>query len=215
MNERRLAGFGLLGFPLAVQVPFSLLAARFSYPDILVRGADEVLTRFHAGGTAMVATWYAYALCTPGLALVAVAMPAALGSRGLVARLSVVAGVLASVVQLLGLLRWTFVVPFLAERWVASPADHATLELLYEAQHRLFGVMLGEHVGQLFMAAWTACVSVLARDAKPLRWLGVVAALLFFAGLVHKPLALVAFITWSVWAVALGVWLLRHPGGGE
>ncbi len=70
-RQRLVIGLSLIAFPLAVQVPFTLLVERFSYPDILLRSADEVLTRFHAGGSAMVFTWYAYALCTLGLLFVA------------------------------------------------------------------------------------------------------------------------------------------------
>ena len=40
MSRQRLAvGLSLVAFPLVVQVPFNLLVVRFSYPDILLRGA--------------------------------------------------------------------------------------------------------------------------------------------------------------------------------
>lgn len=232
MNRTRLAlGLSLAAFPLAVQIPFSLLIATYDYPDILMRGADEVLTRFHAGGPAMVWTWYAYALCTLGLGFAAVGLPEALEQRGAVARLSVVAGVIAALSQLLGLLRWTLVVPFLASRWVEHPEQRAVLEPLYEVQHRLFGVMLGEHVGQLFMAVWAALVSVMllrAAASRVLVGLGLLSAALFMVGLgaglaravpmpdfvTHAPLA--GFLVWSVWAVAVGAlvaWRAWGPVG--
>jgi len=37
--------------PVAFNVAFGMLAARFDYPDILRRPTDEVLSRFEAGGT--------------------------------------------------------------------------------------------------------------------------------------------------------------------
>lgn len=226
MNRKTLlAGVTLIAFPLLVQVPFSLLAAKFSYPDILSRPAHEVLTRFHDGGSAMIWTWYAYALCTLGLGLAASLLPEALGQKGTtVARVSVIAGVIASVAQLLGLLRWTMVVPFLASRWVEHPEQRQVLELAYEVQHRLFGVMIGEHVGQLFMALWTALASVLLLQAgrsKMVASVGFVSAFLFITGLgaqlarsltmpafvLHLPM--LAFVAWSVWAIAAGVSVLR------
>lgn len=225
MKTQRLAvGISLVAFPLAVQVPFNLLAVRYSYPDILTRDAGEVLTRFHDGGSGMVWTWYAYALCTLGLAFIASGLPEALGQKGAIARLSAVAGVVASVAQLLGLLRWSMVVPFLAERWVAHPDQHAVLEVAYEVQHRLFGVMLGEHVGQLFMGLWTAFVSVLllrAGKPKAIAALGFAASLLFISGMgaqlaraVPMPgfvlaFPMWAFIVWSLWAIATGVVVAR------
>lgn len=222
-TQRLVAGIALILFPVAVQVPFGLLAARFSYPDILTRDAGEVLTRFQAGGPAMVWTWYAYALCTLGLAVIATLLPRALGQTGPVAQLSTLSGVLASVAQLFGLLRWTMVVPFLAERWVANPEQRPALEVAYEVQHRLFGVMIGEHGGQIFMGAWTALASVLLWRAgafKAIPLAGFAAAALFIAGLGaqlgravpvpdaldHAPLY--AFIVWSLWAIGAGLVLV-------
>jgi hypothetical protein len=224
MNRHRLVvGLLLISFPLAVQVPFMWLVERFSYPDILLRTADEVLTRFHAGGSAMVWTWYAYALCTLGLGFIATMLPDALEQEGSVARLSVVTGVIAALSQLFGLLRWTLVVPFLATRWVERPGEHQALEVAYEVQHRLFGVLLGEHVGPLFMAVWTASVSMMLLKTKAPRWLpsaGFVSSVLFIAGLGSglsravpmpafvQPLPMIAFIAWSAWALATGVLLV-------
>lgn len=234
MNRQRLVvGLSLIAFPLAVQVPFTLLVERFSYPDILQRSADEVLTRFHAGGSSMVFTWYAYALCTLGLFFVATMFPDVLEQKGPVARLSVASGVIAALSQLFGLLRWTLVVPFLATRWVENPEQHQALEVAYEVQHRLFGVLLGEHVGPLFMAVWTAAASVMLLKANAPRWLsaaGFVSAVLFIGGLGSglsravpmpafvQPLPMLAFIAWSVWALATGVLLVIRsrvgvPGG--
>ena len=230
MNRQRLVvGLSLIAFPLAVQVPFTLLVERFSYPDILQRTADEVLTRFHAGGSAMVWTWYAYALCTLGLAFIAVLLPDVLEQKGAVARASVVSGVIAAIAQLLGLLRWTLVVPFLATRWVEHADQHQALEIAHEVQHRLFGVLLGEHVGPLFMAAWTASASVMILKANGSRLIagaGFLSAVLFLGGLgsglsraVLMPafvqqLPMVAFIAWSLWAIATGVLLVVRSRAG-
>jgi hypothetical protein len=224
-TSSRLVGLTLLAFPLVVQVPFGLLAATFSYPDILTRSADEVLTRFQRGGETLVWTWYGYALCTLGLLFAAVELPSALGQGGVLARLSVWAGALSAAAQLLGLLRWVFVVPFLAEQWVAQPEAHLTLTCVYEVQHRLFGVLLGEHVGQLLLGAWTGLAAMLWRRAgrgRLVAWLGFVSAaglgLGLAAGLsrvvalpaVFQHVPLVAFIAWTVWAVSTGAGLVRE-----
>src|SRR5262245_55068883 len=89
-----LAGLALTLTPLLLQVPFGLLAAKYDYPDILLRDAGEVLTRFHAGGSGMIWTWWAYALCTVGLLIAALNVKTS--------RFGTVAGVIASFAQLLG-----------------------------------------------------------------------------------------------------------------
>ena len=53
MSTATLAGLLLIVMPVAFNVAFGMLAARFGYPDILLRPTDEVLSRFEAGGTGL------------------------------------------------------------------------------------------------------------------------------------------------------------------
>ena len=50
-------------------------------------------------------------------------------------------GVLAAVVQFLGLMRWPFLVPLLAR------SDDPAAGLVFEAFYRYLGVAVGEHLG--------------------------------------------------------------------
>ena len=45
-----MAGIALIAMPVAFNVSFALLGARFDYPDILRRPTEEILERFRAGG---------------------------------------------------------------------------------------------------------------------------------------------------------------------
>lgn len=213
------AGLALTLTPLILQVPFGLLAAKYDYPDILLRDAGEVLTRFHDAGPSMIWTWWAYAMCTVGLLIAAIKMPNA-------STFSRTTGTIAAFAQLLGLLRWVFVVPFLADAWVANTVGHGTLTVIFEAQHRLFGVLLGEHVGQLFMGLWTASIAW-NQSVKWIRALGLISASTLIIGLgaglarvvpmpgvvAHAPL--IGFLLWVIWAVATGIVLLRNARRAE
>lgn len=229
--HRTAVGLAFVLFPILVQVPFNLLAISFDYPDILREGAGEVLPRFHAGGRRLLFEWYAYALLVVPLLVAILALPRALDARG--SRLLEIAtgiGAVSGAAQLIGLLRWTFAVPLLASRWVAAgdaPATREAIAIAYDTQHALLGVLLGEHVGQLTLALWTAGVSLwLWREVKE-RWLaavGLASAAAFLLGLgdglatvealpraLHwmTEAPLVAFLAWTVWCVWLGVRLLR------
>ena len=233
MRAERFVGWVMLLFPLAVNVPFGLLAARFGYPDVLRQPAAHVLTRFAEGGPSLVWTWYAYALLVVPYLAAVVLLPRVLDDEaGPGLRVATVLGVLSCAVQLLGLLRWTFVVPALASSYVAPGMDEATrraLEVAFTMQHQLFGVMLGEHVGQLFLAGWTAgmCAAwVRAGRGRAVALLGALSALLFLVGLVDGlstvlplspgPLSqapMVAFGLWCLWSLGTGLQLLR--GGAD
>jgi hypothetical protein len=72
LSSTTLAGLALIALPVAFNASFALLAARFDYPDILPRPSAEILARFRAGGTALVLSWWTFALTALVFAPVAV-----------------------------------------------------------------------------------------------------------------------------------------------
>jgi hypothetical protein len=130
-----------------------------------------------------------------------------------------------------GLVRWPFAVPELARRYVAAPdgpegdATRRTVEVVFATLHRLLGVGVGEHLGYLFTGLWTLLVaaSILSTAVLP-GWLGVVGLLIGVALLVGTlefvgpnerdgwalagTIVPIAYVAWSVWLIALGVFLL-------
>lgn len=228
-GRRRRTGWALLAFAVAMNVPFALLAATFDYPDVLRRGPGEVLPGFRAGGVGLLLQWYAYAAVAAAFVPLSLALRRVLpvprrGLDGLV-----LLGAFAGVFQVLGLLRWVFVVPSLAAAYVepgASDATRAAAAQVFTAVHQLFGVAIGEHLGQLTTAMWTFVVvralAGAAWCARPVRWLGTLAGALLVVGQAEAfatvvpmplgPLALavpVGFLLWACWLGALGIALVR------
>jgi len=96
-------------------VAFGLLAARFDYPDILRRPTDEVLGRFHQGGSGLVLLWWSFALSVVLFAPLVVLLAHSLdGADSALLSVGATVGVLAAAVQFLGLIRWPFQPPYLA-----------------------------------------------------------------------------------------------------
>ena len=110
MNVETAAGVLLIVAPLWFNIMFALLGKRFDYPAILRRPAEDILARFRAGGGSLILLWWAFMLS--GLILIAavVLLGQSLGFWGIVP-LAVTIGVLAGLVQMLGLLRWVYLVP--------------------------------------------------------------------------------------------------------
>lgn len=209
----------LIATPLLFNAGYAALAVRYDYPGILRRPTEEILDRFRAGGTELVLVWFAFAWSALLFIPIAVLSGALVPDPGLAA-LSVAVGVVAGSVQALGLLRWVFVVPFLA-RVQAAGADRSTIDLVFQVQHRYLGVAVGEHLGYLTTGAWTIIVA--SAGALPL-WLAVpgvavgamlVVGALEFVGPFEERgwklagvLVPVGYTLWSAWLIALGVLLL-------
>ncbi|WEO77360.1 DUF4386 domain-containing protein [Cryobacterium sp. SO2] len=219
----------LIVLPLAFNAAFAGLALSFEYPDVLRRPTAEVLDRFRRGGTRLILLWWAFALTAVLLVPLAGILPSALvGADATLLSLGSIVGVVAGVVQFLGLIRWPFLVPYLARVSAepdATPARKEAVDVVFQAFNRYLGVAVGEHLGLLFTGAWSILVGAAITQADLLPdWLGgvgiaagAVLALcsLEFVGSFERTgwalvarLTPVAYVVWSLWLVATGVFLL-------
>jgi hypothetical protein len=216
-------GLLLIVVPIAFNATFFLLQRAFEYPDILRKPTEYILRRFQEGGASLRRLWYLFALSAVLFTPVPILLHLVFGSAApwyLV--VGTVIGVLASVVQIFGLIRWSFLVPTLADLYTdptSSPATRESAAVTFQAFHRYIGVAIGEHLGYLFTSIWTLllCVAIIQTAVvNPLYgWLGIIPALGIFIGVGEetgfKPAGIInaiSYILWSVWLVALGVVLL-------
>ena len=227
---RRITGLTLIAVPLLFTACFTILQARFEYPDILRQPTAAVLGKFQAGGAGLVAVWYALTFSAILFMPLAVLLQRVLGDERRPVALSVATafGVAAGLVQTLGFLRWPFLVPHLAQAYLApaaSPDERQAAALIFEAFHRYAGVAIGEHLGFLCTAAWT-CLIAWEVGRSPLfnRWLGHIGLALaagIAAGTLEPlgwapagPINAVSYLAWALWLIALGALLLRRSVAG-
>jgi hypothetical protein len=229
LSTTTLAGLALISLPVAFNASFALLAARFDYPDILRRPTTEILARFRAGGTALVLSWWAFALTALVFAPVAVVFSRAIpDADGSLLAVATIVGVLASVVQFLGLIRWPFLVPYLARIDAepgVSPARREAVDVVFQSFSRYLGVAVGEHLGYALTGAWSVMMGVaLVQTAAVPSWLGVAGILVgavlelcsfeFIGPFEREGWTLAgavvpfAYIAWSLWLIATGVALI-------
>ena len=219
MSTTEAAGTLLIVLPLAFNIAFAGLAAKFDYPDILRRPTSDVLARFRAGGTGLVLLWWAFTMTAVALAPTAVLLSSALdGASGNLRDLAAAIGVLAALVQFLGLIRWPFLVPYLAridDVPDVSPARREAVDIVFQSFNRYLGVAVGEHLGYLLTGGWSVLVgAALTQTTVAPAWLGtvgiVVGTLLVVCSLEfvgrHEPvgwklagtLTPIAYIAWSL-----------------
>jgi hypothetical protein len=220
----------LIVVPIAFNLAFFELGRVFDYPNILRKEPDEILRRFAAGGSGLLVRWQVLLISALAMLPLAVLLAVVLGAPPALTALSIVVGAAAALVQAVGLVRWPFAVPELARRYLAAEGPDAdatrrTIEVVFATLHRLLGVGIGEHLGYLLTGLWTLLVaaSILATAVLP-GWLGVIGLPIGVALLIGTlefvgpneqdgwPVAAtivpIAYIAWSVWLIALGVFLL-------
>ncbi len=223
MKLTTLTGLLLVIVPLAFNITFFLLQRAFEYPDILRKPTEDILRRFKDGGAPLRRLWYAFAMSAVLFTPVPVLVQQVFGPDApwfLV--VGTVIGVLAGVVQFLGLIRWPFLVPSLADIYTdpqSSPATRESVAVAFQAFHRYVGVAIGEHLGYLFTSAWTIllCIAVVQTAVvHPLfGWLGIIPAIGVFVGVFEETgfkaagaINAISYILWSLWMIAFGVAVL-------
>lgn len=211
----------LVATPLLFNAAYVALALRFSYPGILRESTDDILARFAAGGSRLILLWWGFAL-TALLFIPVAALGASLVVDPALANLGLAVGVVAGLVQALGLIRWVFLVPHLA-RARAEGHDARTLDLVFQSFHRYLGVAVGEHLGYLATGTWSILFAVGTIGVFPLgaTIAGIVIGVLLLVGALEFVgpferdgwkiaglLVPIGYTLWSVWLVVLGVLLL-------
>ena len=228
----RVAAALLIGLPIAFNAFFFALARLFDYPSVLRSPVGMVLSRFLAGGLRLKLVWYGFMLTAVLFAPLAVLLGQVLSRDDLqIVPVTTTIGVLAAVVQFLGLARWPFLVPALArahESPDSSPATREATAVVFDSFNRYLGVAVGECLGYLFTGSWTVLAGIAMLRSSVfeawLAWPGIaIGALLVlgsfeFVGRFEEQgwklagtVVPIAYTAWSVWLIITGVVLLGRP----
>lgn len=221
MTASRTAGTFLVAVPLIFTAGFTGLQMTFEYPDILRKPAGEVLTRFASAGAYLHVYWYAMMFAALLMTFGTIAAGLHFWKRdNLLAALSVGAGVLAGLVQALGLLRWVMLVPYLAATYVAPGATKAEQDMtvgLFDAANHYLGMGVGEHLGYFFTAIWTVLIAAIVfRTNRIIATSGFIIGVGVASGMLEPygvPMTglinAFGYSLWALWTLALGVVVLR------
>ena len=227
---RQLTGLFFVIGAVLVNIPYTLLIINFDYPDILRAPVDQILTQFQAGGNALIYTWLAFAWVGLPMLFGAIMLKRILEKENsLFLETATTIGVIGFVLQVIGLLRWVFVVPVLARLYTdptSDPATQASISAVFVAIHQYGGVVLGEHIGQFFTIAWMSIMSGIIYQSKMfskwVAWLGWFASAvyllaqteLFATAISNFPVVswagLLGSLLWLVWMIIVGVYLVKY-----
>ncbi len=229
-NLAKIAGWSFIIGALLINIPYTLLMINFNYPDILRESPEKILTQFHNGGEALIYQWLAFAwVGFPILIGIILLYKIFKDEKIAVGQLGMIFGVFAIIFQLVGLLRWVFVVPVLANKFVDPTSTNATKESIivaFQVIHQYGGVIMGEHLGQIFTIIWTVLISLSMFKSsifrKWLGWFGILASIIYLFAqtelfqtvlpnfYVFPEAGMIGSILWLIWMIIMGIYLIRY-----
>ncbi len=229
-NHRIWTGILLIAAPVLFMSAFTLLQINFEYPDILRQPAMIVMHKFAAGGSGLIANWYLMVIAAALFIPISVMLHPYLAREDTPYMAAATAiGVTAGIVQMLGFVRWPFMVPMLANAYInpaASEASRAAIEVTFNAFNQYAGLGVGEHLGYLFTSFWTIMIASAMPKSKIFTawqgWLGGILALCILLGTLEPAgvpfvgaINAVAYSLWAVWLIIIGVSLLIFKGDAK
>lgn len=141
-----------------------------------------------------------------------------------------VLGIISGIVQITGLLRWVFVVPIIANNYVVAsdPMVKQIAMQSFQTIHQFGGVLLGEHLGQLFTIAWTIMMSAAFMKLRIfpswVSWMGIASSTIYlfaqaelFATVipgfpVWEEAGFIGSTLWLIWLIIVGVLFVKAKG---
>ena len=227
MKVEKTIGWLLIAGAVAVFIPYSILTMSFEYPQILRQDTGIVLTKFHNGGSALIFTWWAFALLGLPLLIAYIKIGQHFENRTGFIKWVTTLGVISGIAQIAGLLRWVFVVPVIASNYVTAndPIVKEIAKSAFQTIHQFGGVLLGELIGQVFTIVWTIMISYtfikLQYFPTWVSWLGIVSALIYliaqadlFATVipgfpVWDLAGLIGSTLWLIWLIITGIMFIK------
>jgi|SRR5687767_757368 len=227
MKTEKTIGILLILGAVGVFIPYTILSFIFDYPDILREDAGVILTKFHEGGASLIFIWFLFAIFGLPLLVAYILIGQKLEKQIHFIRWATILGIISITVQIIGLLRWTFVVPVLANDFFYA-TDETTMQAtktVFKAIHQFAGVLLGEHLGQLFTVIWTIMIASAFDKLRLLPswiiWLGYISAgiyllaqaELFKTVIPNFPVwglaGLIGSTLWLIWLIIVGIKFLN------
>jgi hypothetical protein len=227
MKTEKTIGLLLIIGAILLFVPFTILTQIFDYPHVLREDAGVILSKFNTGGSSLIIVWWLFAIVGLPILEAYVLIGQKLESKLSFIRWATTLGVISGIVQIIGLLRWAFVIPVISDTYVHSQSEQVRemCKIVFHAVHQYGGVVLGEHIGQLFTIIWTMMISSAIYKLKLMpKWVsafGYISAFIYLLGQAElfatvisgfpfwNLATMIGSTMWLIWLIIIGIKFLK------
>ena len=226
ITPNRTAGLWAAGLLVAqfilMWTAFFILSSAINWPISLDDPAAVALPRVLAQSQAMMTGYGCYLMVGLLLVPATAALNARLGLTGALGGLTLSLATLSALAKSIGITRWLFAMPTLAQAYVAPDADHAAIAVMFETLNAYAGG-IGEILGVgLISGLWTL---VIAREIARRPNVGVKALAGFLAltglillgtipagfGVDLGPVLTLSGVAWQFALFGVALWALTSP----
>lgn len=220
-HEYRATALMILLHVVVLNAGFLMLMAVFNFPDVLRMPAETRLSLFMENQEVIVPVYYFLSLTGFSQMVIAVMLHHLFrDDRSLPGSLAVMFGILSGLFQLIGFIRWTILLPYLA----GAETDRMAMAAFVEgAFNRYAGMSIGEHLGFVAQALWTLLLGfvIMKRDilSKNIGRAGIIigiASIPMSLEPLGGPFAPMGTLTvpvmtlWTLWLIWIAASLMRN-----
>jgi hypothetical protein len=201
---------------------YLILSGAINWPISLDDPASIALPRLLANADSVMAGYSCYLMVSLLMIPATAAFNTRFGLSGSRANLLMALATFSAMAKTIGIGRWLFVMPSLAQAYVSPDADKATVAYIFDALNAYAGG-IGEVMGVgLASGVWTLLIAntVFRAGGMAAKLLGVftflVGVSLFFTipagfGVDLGPILTISGVSWNLALFGIGLWALRKP----
>jgi len=146
-----------------MNIAYQLLAINFEFPEVLRYPIAEMLGKYIQNQSIIQPTYYLFTLTGLSFFVISFLIYESSAFKTVLGRLAMSFGCIAGLLTSFGFIRWTFVVPEIAHRYLANDVSLATKNILESNMsliHTYAGVALGENLAFLLQGLWLFLLSL-------------------------------------------------------
>ncbi len=222
-THKSLTGLLILLEVVTVVLPVVLLGKYFNFPDILRQPAQNAFSLFKAHEFYILIGYYSFLISALVFTPLSYTLKYILQetTHKFASNILVGLGLLTTIFQGIGFVRWIFVMPYLTTIYFENIHERPHIILMYEVLNRYVGMSIGEHLGFLAMGFWTICVGIMLIYHKNFpKWIGYTGILLGFLlivsilehfggknGAIFGTINFLANTFWTFWLLFIAIFI--------
>ncbi len=177
MRFRKNTGWIFFIATIFLWVIFLILNFLFDMPEMAYKDTETIFVKFNLKENTLVKLWYLWTIPSVMMIMGVIMLDKVLKNEYIPLRKVIVTfGIISWIIQLIGVFRWVYVVPYLSDKYIlvdTTDSLKGIIDMIWQSVNQYGGFALGQSLGLIFLSLWLLFISIPVMKS-PLfkRWLG-------------------------------------------